>query len=154
MVRWAMIPYSCLIDSLASVPDTLAGQARPAPHPLLTFLLTHYLQHQPFDEKTYLQTNPDVADALRAGTICSAKHHYVTQGYWEEREGAGPSFSEEWYLAQNPDVAAAVRRGDYPSGALHYQRYGRREGRCPNPELADLYATWRTVCGQPEAGAP
>nr|WP_298797999.1 hypothetical protein [uncultured Acetobacter sp.] len=140
-----MIPYSFLADSLGFSSTHSAEQTVTLPSSLFVFLIENYLLHQPFNEENYLHTNPDVADAIQAGTLKSGKQHYVTQGYWEERDGAGPSFSEEWYVRQNPDVAIAVQRGECPSGAVHYGRYGRQEGRCPNPEQADLYAAWRSL---------
>ncbi|MCG0997947.1 hypothetical protein [Acetobacter persici] len=140
-----MIPSSFLASRLGFSQVPLEEPAMAIPHALFVFLIESYLRSQPFHEEAYLRSNPDVAEALRAGHIPSAKEHYVTQGYWEERDGACPPFCEDWYLSQNPDVAVAVMQGECPSGATHYTLYGRREGRCPCPELAPLYAAWQAV---------
>ncbi|GAN68455.1 hypothetical protein [Acetobacter orleanensis] len=140
-----MIPSSFLASSLGFCPAQRREPTVSVPRSLLVFLIENYLRHQPFHEETYLRTNPDVADAIRAGQVPSAKEHYVTCGYWEERDGANPPFCEDWYLRQNPDVAIAVQRGECPSGHAHYLRYGRNEGRCPCPELAHLYAVWQAL---------
>ncbi|WP_395495754.1 hypothetical protein [Acetobacter sp. KSO5] len=144
-----MIPYSFLSRTLGLSAEQADEHSVTVPHSLLLLLIENYLRHQPFDEDAYLRTNPDVADAIRAGHISSAQEHYVTRGYWEERDGAAPPFCEDWYLRQNPDVAIAVQLGECPSGAAHYNHYGRKEGRCPSPEQADLYTTWRTFTAPP-----
>ncbi|WP_061501277.1 hypothetical protein [Acetobacter malorum] len=138
-----MIPYSILSSTLGLSPEHADERPVPIPRSLLLLLIENYLRTQPFDEEAYLRTNPDVADAVRAGLVPSAREHYATRGYWEERDGAAPPFCEDWYLRQNPDVAIAVQRGECPSAAAHYIHYGRKEGRCPSPEQADLYTTWQ-----------
>ncbi|MCP1256314.1 hypothetical protein NKW57_12400, partial [Acetobacter cerevisiae] len=90
-----------------------------------------------------------VDEILDYANDVSQPDNYATRGYWEERDGAAPPFCEDWYLRQNPDVAIAVQLGECPSGAAHYNHYGRKEGRCPSPEQADLYTTWRTFTAPP-----
>lgn len=140
-----MIPYSFLANTLGLASVRAGEPAVTIPHSLFVFLIENYLRNQPFDGAAYLRTNPDVAEAVRAGRVPSAQEHYVTRGYWEERNGACPPFCEDWYLRQNPDVAIAVQRGECASGEAHYNQYGRREGRCPCPELAGLYTLWHSV---------
>lgn len=38
-----------------------------------------------FDEEAYLQQNPDVAEAVRAGSLSSGFAHYFQQGHREGR---------------------------------------------------------------------
>jgi hypothetical protein len=71
-----------------------------------------------FDERHYLETNPDVR-----ATGMDAALHYVAFGGREGRD-PGPFFSTEAYLARYPDIAAA---GLNP--LLHYEAHGRRENR-------------------------
>ncbi len=52
-----------------------------------------------FDEARYLEINPDVADAVRAGAIGSAYEHWQRYGRYEIRAGGAP-----------PDPNARVRR--------------------------------------------
>lgn len=75
-----------------------------------------------FDERWYLQANPDVA-ASKVPPL----EHYLKFGYREKR-APNALFDPEWYLRSNPDVAAA---GLEP--VAHYLMHGHREGRSPHP---------------------
>ena len=74
------------------------------------------------DEKWYLQTNPDVAEAG-----ISAINHYMSIG-WAEGRNPCPLFDTEWYFRQYPDVEHS---GLNPLS--HYADTGWREGRDPHP---------------------
>ncbi|MDG5494640.1 hypothetical protein [Niveispirillum sp. BGYR6] len=84
-----------------------------------------------FDEKLYLATNPDVAQAVSAGVLKNAYQHYYLYGQYEGRD-PNALFDSNWYLAHNPDVAAAVASGSLRSAAQHYAQYGAGEGRDPS----------------------
>ena len=73
-----------------------------------------------FDEKWYLDANPDVAQAGY-----DPIEHYLKFG---SREGRNPSsrFNTRWYLESNPDVADADM-----NPLLHYVKFGKDEGRQP-----------------------
>ncbi len=71
-----------------------------------------------FDERFYLETNPDVRE-----TGTDAALHYLLHGGVEGRD-PGPFFSTEAYLARYPDIAAASL-----NPLLHYEAHGRRENR-------------------------
>ena len=94
-----------------------------------------------FDEAYYLQSNPDVAAAVRAGTMSNPLNHYLHFGILEGRapcfdaKEAFARFDELYYLEANPDVAAAVATGVLPSALTHYALYGGAEGRDPNPDF-------------------
>lgn len=86
-----------------------------------------------FDELAYLILNPDVAAAVRAGSLPSGHQHWVEHG---QREGrlcrmpvSRPDFDEAGYLQLNPDVAEAVRAGVFCSGRDHWLARGLYEGR-------------------------
>jgi len=85
------------------------------------------------DEAWYLQQNPDVADGIRAGTIKSAKEHFLDHGYFEGRAPFLVTVDEAWYLATNPDVAEQVQLGRFESGQAHFNASGYRDGRLPYP---------------------
>ncbi len=74
--------------------------------------------HNLFDEKFYLQNNPDV----KASRIHPLKHYLFHGGF----EGRNPSekFDSAFYLEQYPDV---MRSGMNP--LVHYLRFGKVEGR-------------------------
>jgi hypothetical protein len=71
-----------------------------------------------FDERYYLQTNPDVREKGLDAAL-----HYLAFGALEGRD-PGPFFSTSAYLARCPDVAEA---GLNP--LLHYEAHGRGENR-------------------------
>ncbi|MGB7977191.1 MAG: hypothetical protein WCF81_23210 [Roseiarcus sp.] len=71
-----------------------------------------------FDERYYLETNPDVREMGLDAAL-----HYLAHGGLESRD-PGPFFSTSAYLARYPDVAEA---GLNP--LLHYEAHGRRENR-------------------------
>lgn len=105
---------------------------------LLNFADQVVLTHTPvvigpdaFDEAAYLAQNPDVADAVAAGWVSSARQHYDEQGRYEGRN-PNALFSEAWYLDRNPDVAAAVAQGLIANGFAHYSVAGWHEGRGPS----------------------
>jgi O-antigen biosynthesis protein len=71
-----------------------------------------------FDERYYLQTNPDVRDKGLDAAL-----HFLAFGALEGRDPS-PFFSTRAYLARYPDVAEA---GLNP--LLHYEAHGRGENR-------------------------
>ena len=83
------------------------------------------------DEAWYLQTYEDIAAAIKAGAVRSAKQHFVDDGYFEGRRPFPMQVDERWYLIENPDVADHIRRGEITSAQEHFEQDGYREGRLP-----------------------
>ncbi|MBZ9557603.1 trypsin-like serine protease [Halomonas coralii] len=83
-----------------------------------------------FDERLYLDANPDIAAAAARGEI-TALDHYRDYGAHEGRD-PNALFDERGYRAANPDVDAAIQRGELDSGYQHYQAWGWQEGRDPS----------------------
>jgi hypothetical protein len=83
------------------------------------------------DEDWYLAQNPDIAQAIVAGTIKSAKQHFAAHGYFEGRLPFRMFVDERWYLLNNPDVAENVRNGTMESAQRHFELDGYQEGRLP-----------------------
>jgi hypothetical protein len=83
------------------------------------------------DDDWYLAQNPDIAQAIEAGTTKSAKQHFVAHGYFEGRLPFPIFVDERWYLQQNPDVAENVRKGIAESAQRHFELDGYQEGRLP-----------------------
>jgi hypothetical protein len=79
-----------------------------------------------FNADYYLQQNPDVAAAVKAGGFASALDHYNAYG---QKEGRATSANDKFYLQNNPDVAAAVKAGDFHTGEQHLGAHGWKEGR-------------------------
>ena len=90
-----------------------------------------------FDEAWYLQNNPDVAAAVRAGQT-DAWTHFLEHG---RHEGRSPShvFDPDHYLSRNPDIRDAVEAG-LTTAYDHFIHYGQYEGRSFLPYLdLDFY---------------
>ncbi len=100
-------------------------------HSIYTFAIQGTGTTDLFDSAFYLQMNPDVAAAVKAGAFTSAYQHFVEYGQYEGR-APDAYFNESFYLTHNPDVAAAVKAGAFTSGFEHFVKYGQQEGRMPD----------------------
>jgi hypothetical protein len=83
------------------------------------------------EEEWYLKQHEDVAKAIKAGEVGSARQHFIESGYFEGRLPGPIKVDEEWYLKQNPDVRDSVRKGVVTSAQEHFEQNGYREGRLP-----------------------
>jgi hypothetical protein len=83
------------------------------------------------DEAWYLEQYEDIAEAVRAGSVASAKQHFLDDGYFEGRLPFPMPVDETWYLERYPDVAECVDKGVVDSGQQHFTEDGYREGRLP-----------------------
>ncbi|MEP1934343.1 MAG: hypothetical protein ABJJ37_23990 [Roseibium sp.] len=92
-----------------------------------------------FNEAYYLSNNPDVSEAVAAGTVVSAEEHFNLFG-WSEGRDPNEHFDTSFYLLENPDVAAA---GVNP--LAHFWMHGAAEGRVPNTAID-------TLLGEPAIG--
>jgi hypothetical protein len=112
---------------------------------LFRLLVEAALSNAPFDERSYVTTNPDIADAIRRGKVASGRQHYLSSGYFEGRDTGHAGFDETWYLQRYPDVQLAVQRGESATGLEHYRGPGIREWRSPNRAAEADIARWRQV---------
>ncbi len=80
------------------------------------------------DQEWYLREHPDIARAVQAGALASAKQHFIDDGYFEGRLPFPMTVDERWYLEQYPDVAESVRKGVVTSATQHFAEDGYREG--------------------------
>lgn len=93
-----------------------------------------------FDKAFYQDRYPDLRNAHEAALIKDLKVHFVTNGFFERRQGSlrqSAPVDEKWYLDEYPDVARAVTDGDVASATHHYLGTGRREGRRPASDLSE-----------------
>jgi hypothetical protein len=120
-----MVPYSFL-TSAGSEDDTSFIEVNAA---RLRKLLTSFLLAVEVDEPWYISAYADVRDAVRSGDMRSAREHYVTAGYFEDRWPRPIEVDEAWYLNAYPDVAEAIRAGKFWTPQHHFQIEGFREGR-------------------------
>ena len=87
------------------------------------------------DDKFYLATNPDVAAAVKKGTIESGAVHYYQTGYFEDKLPSKVLVDERFYLSAHQDIAAAVRAGKIKNVQQHFESQGYHEGRLPYAEF-------------------
>ena len=109
---------------------------------LLKVLLKKLVEREPFSERYYLQTYPDIAEAYSTGQITDLKQHYVEYGYFEGRLGSPAEVNEEYYLRHNEDVRQAVMNGRVESASEHYRSAGYAEGRVPNETMKPIIDEW------------
>ena len=102
----------------------------------LVSLMKRKVERIHFDEGWYLSKYPDIRQAVEAGKIPSARHHYVADGFYEHRLPYEIIVDAGWYLKQYPDVKAAVDGKQYESAQMHFELSGYREGREPFAEFA------------------
>jgi hypothetical protein len=101
------------------------------PGEVFQFLLSAAVETIRVDQEWYLQTYPDVSEAVKAGAFQDASDHYVRFGYHENRLPRKIMVDEDYYLSKNPDVVEAIGRGAFESGQGHFDRAGYAEGRLP-----------------------
>lgn len=89
-----------------------------------------------FDENFYLETYPDVRQAIASGACGGAKEHFEQYGYFENRMPYNIRLDEKFYLESNPDVNAAVASGALKTAESHFRTRGYGEGRLPSPKFS------------------
>ncbi|WP_275790739.1 hypothetical protein [Pararhizobium gei] len=87
-----------------------------------------------FDEKEYLDANPDVRGAVRAGLFPSGLAHFQANGHKEGRFPGYAGFNWDDYIRANADLAP-LRNSTDPEAAArtHFREAGYREGRQTTP---------------------
>jgi hypothetical protein len=136
-------PFDSLLRRLGVTRSELGSGVVSVPVNLLKLLLQVSLAHSDFNEAGYLRSNPDVAEAVRNGSVESALLHYVGFGYFEGRLGATPDVDEAWYLHAYADVADAAKAQQVASATEHFESVGAGEGRSPNADCAPVAEQWR-----------
>jgi hypothetical protein len=101
------------------------------PREMLARLVDLYISCWDFDEQWYLETYPDVQDAINRGMFPSGWAHFRGDGYFEGRLGAEPVVDTEWYTSTYPDIAQAMLDGKITSALDHFVKFGYAEGRLP-----------------------
>jgi hypothetical protein len=113
------------------------------PKEVFKLLVQVALANSDFNEEGYLKANPDIADAVRKGTVDDTRMHYIGFGYFEGRSGGTPPVDERWYLSTYSDVAQAVKLGKVASASEHYDVIGGSEGRSPSAEYVPVAEQWK-----------
>ena len=99
-----------------------------------TAMVRILLQGIRVDEDWYRARYPDVAQAIRDGTVPSAADHFLSDGYFEGRMPFPIEVDEAFYLNENPGLSEFIARGELESAQRHFEDNGYREGRRPFSE--------------------
>lgn len=139
-------PYKSLLDACnafrgkKATPDSVT-----LTRPLFDLFVQLALQSCDFDEKRYLEANPDVRKDLAEKGELTALQHFLGYGYFEGRSGALPKVDEAWYLRTYKDVAEAVAKGSVASASEHFHIIGAAEGRAPSKAYVDVAEQWKIL---------
>ena len=82
-----------------------------------------------FSEKWYLETYPDVKEAVEAGIVESGRAHYVSSGIYEGRFPFDMKLDAQNYVTAHEDVGEAIEEGFFASAQDHFREVGYAEGR-------------------------
>lgn len=93
--------------------------------------LRHLANESNFDEYFYLETYPDVREAVNSGKFVSGLDHYQSFGFLEGRIPSMVSFNHKEYLRIYEDVAeyASNTRNKKKAAVEHFVKFGFAEGR-------------------------
>lgn len=94
-------------------------------------LMEKHLSRIFVDSDWYLQRYPDIAEAVKAGSVSDAKDHFCRFGYYEHRMPYRIDVDEAWYLGAYPDIKKGIEAGHFPTAQHHFDMLGFREGRIP-----------------------
>jgi hypothetical protein len=139
-----VVPWTVLKQCVSGDAADLEAQVT-LPVRVLRLLIEAALASQPFDERSYVAANPDVAEAMKQGKCASGRAHYLATGYFEGRETLPVGFDQAWYLQRYPDVAQAVQSGKTASALQHFRQSGLHEWRSPSRMAEADIARWRSA---------
>jgi hypothetical protein len=122
-----MVPYSFLLG----VGHDNDGRIIEIVEERLRSIIRIALESVEIDEAWYLSVNGDVGHAVKSGVFSSARDHYVSSGYFEDRLPRPVVVDEAWYLSTYTDVADAIKRGKFETAQQHFNIAGFKEGRRP-----------------------
>lgn len=117
MQRWGCRTSASTLDSVM------------IPRPILEQLIKLAFGRHIFSEKGYLDTYPDIAQALAHKAFLSGKQHYMWDGIKEGRTVEDPSVDPARYLGLNPDLKEASGLSSDDALCSHWLEIGWLEGR-------------------------
>lgn len=97
------------------------------------------------DEQWYCDEHPDVAAAVKNGSVPSPRQHYCELGYPECQMLYGTVADDRWYLRNNEDVGGAVSKRLFTSAPQNFESVGYNEGCWP---YASFALRSRNIAGQ------
>jgi hypothetical protein len=139
-------PFASFVRGLGISDDSLGvGRYLSIPAEVFKLMMASLIKQGFFDERWYLETYPDVAQAIRNGRLKSALDHYAFTGYYEGRSPGPKPIDQAWYLEQNKDVEEAITLQDVVDAQEHYNQNGYFEGRAASAGEAPDVDAWANV---------
>jgi hypothetical protein len=144
---YAYVPSFSLIQQSLTVKTTDLESNGKITIPSVIFkeIMAEVLRRGFFDERWYLETYPDVYDAIKEGRIRSAFEHYSTTGYYEGRSPGPCEVDRNWYENHYVDVREAVKAGTIADSVEHFHQVGYSEGRAPCAEQLAEAEKWNKL---------
>jgi hypothetical protein len=126
-----VIPFNLLLKQIGIDMPLSEGERIQLTRDQFQSLIQKLLACVHVDEAWYRSAYKDIDEAIQAGTIVSAKEHFVSDGYFEGRLPGRITVDEAFYISQYPDVAQGIDDGEINSAQEHFETHGFSEGRLP-----------------------
>jgi hypothetical protein len=126
-----VIPYSALLKELGIQTRLRDEDTVELTGDQLRSLVKRLLVYISVDETWYRSMYSDIDRAIESGEVPSAKEHFVSDGYFEDRLPSKVLVDEEFYTRRYPDVAQRIDNGEIDSAQEHFESHGFSEGRLP-----------------------
>ncbi|WP_442756477.1 hypothetical protein ACNHKD_07655 [Methylocystis sp. JAN1] len=134
-----------ILQRLGVTKSDLMGEGElEVPARFVKILLRMAAEAGDFDKSQYLQVNPDIEAAFRAGKLNDIRGHYLKSGFFEGR-GGSVRVDEYWYLRQYPDVARAKKDRKIDSATKHFFAAGELEARAARKEYVGDVTKWEEL---------
>ena len=129
------VTYAALINNKVTIISSTTPYFAVEQH-FFYNLMEQYVGRIYVDEDWYLETYPDIRDAISAGAQVGAAEHFRRFGYYEHRMPYKIMVDETWYIEAYPDVKSGIDIGHFPTAQAHFELLGYKEGRFPYANFA------------------
>ena len=126
-----VVPYSALLKELGIQTHLRDDDTVELTGDQLRSLVKRLLVYVSVDEAWYRSMYSDIDRAIRSGEVPSAKEHFVSDGYFEDRLPSKVQVDAAFYTRRYPDVAQRIDDGEITSAQEHFESHGFSEGRLP-----------------------
>ncbi len=129
------VTYAALINNKVTIISSTTPYFAVEQH-FFYSLMEHYVSRIYVDARWYLETYPDIRDAISAGSQISAAEHFRRFGYYEHRMPYRITVDEPWYIEAYPDVKSGIDVRHFATAQAHFDMLGYKEGRFPYANFA------------------
>jgi hypothetical protein len=142
-------PFSFFGRALKLTPEDLnTNKNVEIPVELFKFFIATIVSQGFFDERWYLETNPDVQRAIDEHEIDSGLEHYLSTGYYEGRQPGRFPVDVNWYIEYYPDLKQALEDKTILDPVDHFSHSGYFEGRVSCAEHLPSVQRWLSILGR------